>query len=197
MPSLVRTQTALEFFKETVDAACQRQSFRPQPATTYYLVSLLSEFARAESGPCQALISAEALGVRFVRALQSGGSDQRLGLKHVGDAALFLSGFFSDSLRRSPVDVDYYMSLGGYAYRSLGTLDHALAPTFVELSENFSAFVDLLAEVNDRTSLATDRDLLRLYERWVRTGSRRDGNLLAERGIVPNRSLVPGARRVQ
>ncbi len=29
-------------------------------------------------------------------------------------------------------------------------------------------------------------DLLRLYERWLKTGSRRSGQLLAERGVVPN-----------
>jgi hypothetical protein len=32
-------------------------------------------------------------------------------------------------------------------------------------------------------------DLLRLYERWLKTGSRRSGQLLVERGVVPNSSL--------
>jgi hypothetical protein len=36
-------------------------------------------------------------------------------------------------------------------------------------------------------------DLLRLYERWLRTGSARSGRLLVERGVVPNASLK-GAR---
>jgi hypothetical protein len=54
----------------------------------------------------------EALGVRLMKALQSAGVVQRDGLRRVGDASLFISGFFADSLNRSLVDVDYYIDLG-------------------------------------------------------------------------------------
>ena len=195
--SMVRAQSTVEFFKEQVENACARQSVRPGTLTSYYLVSLLAEFAKHDSGPSQALGSDEALGIMLMRALQRGGTAQRLGLKHVGDVSLFISGFFSDSLRRSPVDVDYYMSLGGYAYRSLATIDHTLAPVFDELSERFGLFVDILSDVSERTGSTSAQDLLRLYERWIRTGSRRDGDRLAGRGIVPNVAALPGWRRVQ
>lgn len=196
-PSLVQARSAEEFFKEEVEAACRRQALRPQPLTEYYVVRLLSAFARADSGPAQTLASNDALGMMLVRALNGGGSRQRLELQHVGDVALFISGFFSDSLRSGLVDVDYYMSLGGRAYASLGAIDHALSPTFAELSEKFGVFVDVLADVSDHTSLAGRQDVLRVYERWVRTGSRRDGDLLVERGIVPNLAITEGARTVQ
>jgi hypothetical protein len=185
--SLVHAQSPLEFFKEQVEAACERQHLRPQPLTSYYVVSLLSEGVHLHrSATADALGSDEPLGLKLLRALHTGGSLQRLGLKQVGDASLFISGFFSDSLRHSLVDVDYYVSLGGYAYRSLVTNDDTLSPIFAELSEKFVAFVDVLSEVSARTSLTSDADLLRLYEKWVRTGSKRNGDLLAERGIVPN-----------
>jgi hypothetical protein len=194
---MVRAESTVEFFKEQVETACVRQSVRPRPMTSYYLVSLLSDFAKRDSGPAQALTSNEALGITLMRALQGGGTEQRRGLRHVGDVALFISGYFSDSLRRSPVDVDYYMSLGGHAYRSLATIDQALAPVFDELSEKFGLFVDVLSDVSEHTGSTSARDLLRIYERWVRTGSRRDGDRLAERGIVPNLSALAGWRRVQ
>lgn len=187
MNELVHARTPLEFFKEQVEAACERQQLKPQPLTSYYVVALLSEFThRAMSPASEAVASEEALGVKLLRALHSGGSTQRAGLKQVGDASLFISGFFSDSLRRSLVDVEYYVSLGGYAYRSLATVDDSMSPIFGELSDKFVAFVDVLAEVSARTSLTNDSDLLRLYERWIRTRSRRSGDLLAERGIVPS-----------
>lgn len=187
MNELVHARTPLEFFKEQVEAACERQQLKPQPLTSYYVVALLSEFThRAMSPASEAVAAEEALGVRLLRALHSGGSTQRAGLKQVGDASLFISGFFSDSLRRSLVDVEYYVSLGGYAYRSLATVDDSMSPIFGELSDKFVAFVDVLAEVSARTSLTNDSDLLRLYERWMRTRSRRSGDLLAERGIVPS-----------
>ena len=194
--SLVQTQSSLEFFKEHVEAACARQRLHPQPLTTYYVVSLLSEFARFDGSPAaQAMNSSEGLGIRLLRALQTGGAAQRTGLRQVGDVSLFISGFFSDSLRRSLVDVDYYVSLGGYAYRSLGVIaDDSLSTTFSELSDNFVQFVDVLSDVSASTALTNDSDLLRLYDQWVRTGSRRSGDLLAKRGLVPNPSA---SKRVQ
>jgi hypothetical protein len=186
---LVHAQSPVEFFKEQVEAACERQHLRPQPLTAYYVVSLLAEFTH-----CSEAASQEALGLKLLRALDSGGTRQRTGLKQVGDASLFISGFFSDSLRRRLVDVDYYVSLGGYAYRSLVAADNTLSPIFAELSEKFVAFVDVLSDVSARTSLTNDADVLRLYEKWVRTGSRRNSELLVEMGIVP---VAGGTRRVQ
>lgn len=193
---LVHAQSPLEFFKEQVEAVCERQKVFPQPLTSYYVVSLLGEFTHIGNPAGEAMVSQEPLALRFARALQSGGTDQRTRLKQVGDLSLFISGFFSDSLRRSLVDVDYYASLGGSAYASLGQSPDVLSPIFSELSQKFSAFVDVLSEVSERTSLTSDSDLLRLYEKWMRTGSRRNGDLLAEKGIVPNESLVKTSRAI-
>jgi hypothetical protein len=194
---LLKTQSSLEFFKERVEAACERQKLVPQPLTSYYLVSLLDEFTHLGRGASAgAMISNEPLGVRLAKALQSGGADQRTGLKQVGDLSLFISGFFSDSLRRRLVDVDYYATLGGYAYGSLGATSDILSPIFAELAEKFSSFVDVLSDISERTSLTSDSDLLRIYEKWVRTGSRRNGDLLVEKGIVPNDSLARSAKAI-
>ncbi len=188
---LVRAQSPVEFFKEQVEAACERQNVVAQPLTSYYVVYLLTDFTHlGASAAGEAMASDEPLALRLARAVQRGGGvDQRLALRQVGDLSLFISGFFSDSLRRSLVDIDYYVSLGGFAYGSLATSDDVLSPIFAELSDKFVRFVDVLTEVSERSSLTSDSDILRLYEKWLRTGSRRNGNLLAERGIVPNASI--------
>src|SRR5918998_382116 len=95
--SLVRAENPVEFFKEQVEAACEHQHLHPQPLTSYYVVTLLSEFTHLGSASAgDAVASGEALGLKLLRALDSGGTSQRLGLKKVGDASLFISGFFSD-----------------------------------------------------------------------------------------------------
>ena len=50
-------------------------------------------------------------------------SEQRARLRNLGDFSLFMSGFFPDSFRRRVVDVDYYVSMGEYAYGSLSRRD--------------------------------------------------------------------------
>jgi hypothetical protein len=181
--AIVRNETATEYFRELVESAIQRQHLTTREITSFYLVNLLAGFIHCDrSGPDDD----EALGVRFVKALGAAGARQRNELRHVGDQSLFISGFFADSLHRSLVDIDYYIQLGEQAYGSLArTSDLALGDVFDELAEKFTAFVDVLGDVSERTALTCNTDLLRLYERWARTGSRRSGELLAERGIVP------------
>jgi len=188
-------QSAAEYFKELVEAALVRQRIEAGDLTAFYLVNLLCGFVRADRGDAAAL-DAEPLALRLGQALERGGADQRARLRSLGDVSLFVSGFFSDRLRRKVVDVDYYVMMGEYAYGSLSRQDAgALTEVFGELARNFVGFVDVITEVSDRSALTSNADLLRLYEKWLRTGSRRDGQLLAERGIVPNASI--GTRFLQ
>ena len=83
--------------------------------------------------------------------------------------------------------------MGGNAYGSLsdevrGTFrGRAVADVFQELAIKFQLVVDVLNEISDGPS---DRDLLRAYEVWRRTGSRRAEQLLKKNGVVP----IAGAR---
>ena len=191
--ALVRKESPVEYFRELVESAMQRQQLSARQLTSFYLVNLLAGFvhfdrlpAAGDDGP---------LGVRFVKALQEAGVRQRGELRQVGDLSLFISGFFADSLTRS-VAIDYYIQLGENAYGSLARQgDGTFGDVFDELSGNFPAFVDVLGEVSERSALTSNADLLRLYEKWLRTRSRRSGDLLASKGIIPNASL--GSRFVQ
>ena len=107
-----------------------------------------------------------------------------------------MSGFFPDSFTRRVVDVDYYKSMGEYAYGSLSrSEEEAFADVFGELSRKFVGFADVLTDISERTNLASTTEVLRLYEKWLRTGSTRDGQRLLERGILPNQSI--GKRFIQ
>jgi hypothetical protein len=183
--AMFRPESPVEYFKELVEGALARQGLVANQLTSFYVVHLLTGFIERRQEDDDA-----PLGVQLARALDRAGAEQRASLKQIGDVSLFVSGFFADSLRGKLVDVDYYVSIGGVAYQALsrdGT--DALSPAFAELAEKFIAFVDVLSEVSERSSCATNTDLLRLYERWLKTGSRRSGQLLVERGVVPNSSL--------
>ena len=191
---LVRSESATEYFRELVESAMQHQKVAARELTSFYVVNMLTGFIHLDRS---AGADDQPLAVTFAKALQAAGIAQRDGLRRVGDLSLFISGFFSDSLNRGLVDVDYYIQLGGSAYGSLARQapGDTFGDVFDELSEKFSDFVDVLTEVSERTSLTSNSDLLRLYEKWLRTGSRRSGDLLAARGIVPNGSV--GSRFIQ
>ena len=105
------------------------------------------------------------------------------------DTALFVSGFFPVRLSAAGGSLRYYCDLGGHAYARLSQ-EHepgrGIVPAvFGELSAHFRAFADVLSEVSETARLQTPLSVVRLYERWVQTGSRRAAVLLAERGITP------------
>ena len=185
--AMFRPESPVEYFKELVDGALEHQGLVANELTSFYVVHLLTGFIERRTGEHS---DDEPLGIQLARALEGGGLEQRATLKQVGDVSLFVSGFFADSLRRKLVDVDYYASIGGVAYQALSRYEtDTFSPVFAELAAKFVAFVDVLSEVSERSSCASNTDLLRLYERWLKTGSRRSGQLLVERGVVPNSSL--------
>src|SRR6185436_13860639 len=185
---LVRNDSPTQYFKELVDEALSRQRLHTGELTAFYVVNLLTTFVHLDRE--QARFEDEPLALQLSRALGTGGSHRRHALRVLGDGSLFVAGFFSDSLNRRPVDIDYYAKLGGYAYHSLSHVESdTFAPVFAELARRFLGFVDVLTEISERCALTKNGDVLRLYEKWLRTGSRRNGELLVELGIVPNSSI--------
>jgi hypothetical protein len=184
--SLCRGDGVTEYCRDLVEEALDHQGVDVEDLTAYYVVQLLATAARVDTLRSEGVLSDAPLAIRLGRALETGGTRQRVLLRQVGDASLFISGFFPDRLRRSLVDAQYYAALGGYAYGSLSrNADETLAPVFAELASRFDSLVEVLGEVSERSALTAPNDLLRLYERWLRTGSAHSGQRLIEQGVVP------------
>ena len=183
-------QKPTEYFKELVESAVSRQQLRANELTTYYLVDLLCRFMRPDQRIPFSDDAGEPLALRLGRALESGGLEQRARLRNLGDFSLFMSGFFSDSFPRRVADVDYYVSMGEYAYGSLSRREaDAFGAVFAELARKFVPYMDVLSDVSEHSGVRSSTDVLRLYEKWLRTGSPRDGQRLADRGLLPNASI--------
>ena len=191
---VVRVQNLADYFRTSIDGVISRQGVDVDPHAAHYVVNLLTLFSRSEE-----LYEdhGESYGLRPLALMMADAADARTAaarnyaLQRIGDVALFISGFFADSLANKPVDIDYYIHMGGNAYGSLseevrGTFrGNAFADIYRELAEKFQVLVDVLNEVRDEARGESDRDLLRTYEIWLKTGSRRARKLLADNGVVP------------
>jgi len=190
---LVR-ETPSEFFKEQLHKAMEHQKVSTSAFTEYYLVNLLAGCVHGERLPApEPGYDETPLALLYMRALQASRWERTRLLRMMGDTALFVTGFFADSLNGKLVDLDYYRAMGGQAYDRLSREDEALGglahQVFSELGQRFMQFADVLQEVSEASRLTTCQSVVRLYERWVQTGSRRAAALLAERGINP---MLPG-----
>lgn len=187
---LVRTESPEELFKELVDRAMERQGFRSSEMSAYYLVQLLDRFVADAPIYHELEVTRDArLAELLLAALGSEGARRVKLLRFTGDLALFVSGFFADSIDRRRVDLDYYVRMGGQAYARAAKGSRAeLALVFSELATKFSRFVDVLNEVSEESALQESAGVLKLYERWRQTGSRRSARLLREQGILLGQS---------
>ena len=188
----------MEYFKEAVEDATDRLNVEISDHTEFYVVDLLSRYASIKTLTSTELVSEEkTFAELFLESYELKTEGRARILKYIGDTTLFLTGFFSDSFQRSIVDVDYYASLGQTSYRNLLDLLAArvvqwgLEEVFDELSGKFFQLMDVLAEVSESSGPQHAADLLRIYERWLRTRSRRDENLLRKMGIIPIETSPP------
>lgn len=170
----------IEHFKELVSTAVRHQKIRTNEQAEFYLSSLLASFAASQRSV------EEPLALTYLKALGATREVQLQQMKQLGDLSLFISGFFSDSLKRKLVDLDYYMNLGVNSYGFVASMQKGtVAELFDELAKKFCLFVDVLTEVSERSRLTSSVDVLRIYERWLRTRSRLAERMLREMGIEP------------
>ncbi len=179
------------FLRELVSKAIANQRAAVQPFTELYLVNLLHEYLSAEALYVQSddgTWQQKPLAFLLKEALEERGPARVKLLRRLGDTSLFVSGFFPDSLARRSnlVDVDYYIAMGGRAYDALGGMSRERS-LWGELSEKFALLVDLLNEVSERTLSSTNTGLVRLYERFLKTGSTRVQGLLGAQGILASK----------
>ncbi len=176
------------YFRERLLGALERHRLSIDSGTEFYLVNLLSEFAISPPLPTLERPLAEQLA----DALETEGYERLRRFRGLGDAALYVSGFFADHLERRGITADYAGAMGGRAYRSASALvrlapprEAALAYVYDELAAKFSAYVDVLSDVREATTPRTPQDIVRLYERWKHTRSPALADKLRSVGLFP------------
>jgi hypothetical protein len=198
---LVAVTNLREFFHDSVQTALRKQRVEVDDHTEHYVVNILTMFARSEE-----LYESTSEGVRLKplahmladASVASSPQQRDETLRRLGDVSLFVAGFFAQSFARKLIDIDYHIAMGGRAYGTLadnlrGSIrGQAFAAVFLELAQKFQRLVDVLNEVAEMAHTHTDKDILRLYEIWLKTGSPRAFAILQRLGVAP---VAQGARK--
>jgi hypothetical protein len=172
-------------FAELLAGAVEHSPLPPTPVAIAYLIDLLEERVREPGRPGCALGAEEVLAARGAP-----GAVRLLGLRRVGDGALFEAGFFAESLSRAPFGAAPTCQAGRLAYGALSAALAGLAAEpgwsllYEELADRFGDFADLLAEVGERTRGGAQPRVESLYARYLATGSHRDRRLLLSLGAL-------------
>jgi hypothetical protein len=180
-----------EFFREKLQEALARQNLHIHEELEFYLVTLLCNFICPNKistihGEMDLLDTPMALLLKT--ALESPAEHQYKLYKSIGDASLYMAGYFQDSFSEKTVSSQYFMDLGASAYLTVSTLSESksgLPPrVFRNLSAAFPDFVELVADVAD-SLLQDTQGLLATYSRWQKTHSKRLEKQLLASGLLP------------
>lgn len=180
-----------EYFAEMVETGLQKRNLRVYPSVQNYLVGLLEYYLDARNLFQNSVTEAgqrrpDTLAEMLLTAVNSQPREKTELLKQLADRSLYISGFFGDSLKRKIIDVDYYADMGGTAYATLAdcATEDTTAQVYRTFSRQFIDFVDVLSFISEQTHVQTDQDLLRLYDKYMRTGSELAKEKLVELGVL-------------
>ena len=186
-----------EFFRGKITDASHRLNVKLDEHVEFYLVNLLTNFIATSTFSGDAETSDDILSTPLVfmlkRALEAPPEKQPQLYRRLGDASLYVSGFFQDYFNGKTFDINYYITMGSSAYEQASALsrgyvrDDGIPEPLESLSRNFLQVVDIMAQASDSTAIQQDSNILVLYDRWNRSGSDRLRGLLEEKGINPVR----------
>lgn len=171
-----------DFFRQEVTEALTKQKVETRPEVKNYLVGLLNQFVLTEN----LFVENSTLAELYLRAANSERTRRIELLRRLGDTSLYISGFFGASLERKVVDIDYYKDMGEAAYSNLSICieEDKSSRVFLEISKKFTPLVDVLTYISEKTSGDSPTNLLRLYEKYIKTGSGLAKDQILERGLT-------------
>lgn len=177
-----------EFFAEMVDTAIDQRKIESKPLIRKYLTDLLEFYLVSENlfeEPGQSGRK-ETMAEKLLKAISAPGATKQEQLKRLGDTALYVSGFFGDSFKRKIIDIDYYVEIGGCAYGTLASTDqsHIYTNVYEDLANRFIDYVDVLTVISQKSFVQNNEDLLRLYDRYITTGSKLAEEQLQQEGML-------------
>lgn len=179
-----------DFFIEAVENAFVERRFSTFPSARSYLVKLLEYYVPAgnlfDEVDEQGRRKRSTLAETFLRAMSEEPHVRAEMLKKMADRALYITGFFSDSLQRKVIDVDYYAEMGVTAYGALAdsSREDMTAKVYREYAGKFIAFSEILSTISAQARIQDEANIMRLYETYAKTGSDYARERLLERGLI-------------
>jgi len=183
-----------EHFQEMVDSAFEKRKVKASFLVKNYIVDVLVYFLDIKNLYSTSHLEKEAaattkdltLAEEYLISMQKSGFEKVETLKKLADKSLYISGFFSDSFQRKLIDVDYYVDLGCSAYGELSgyAKKEDQAEVYKTMSGRFVEFVDVLTFISQEAFIQSNKDILRLYDRFMKTKSELAREKLIEMGVL-------------
>jgi hypothetical protein len=183
---ILETNLRAYFFNALVEL--NKKSLCPIPESIiFYSSDVLNKFSHSNNyfEMVDGKIRDKILGVKLLEATQLTREDQKRRYLEVGESSLVLCGYFSESVNKKLIDIQYYSQLGKMAYNHLNNL----VPSFLDIpsfygmvSTSFEVTVNLISIFASKS-----RKSVSIYDRVLNNQKVTDQEMFAL-GITPNRA---------
>lgn len=150
-------ESSLQSYFYTQLQEFNKKSMEPLPNETIYYSSLVMDKFGASGNYFEVIegkVREKVLGIKFLEASNMTREERKRTLKDVGDTALLICGFFSESLNKKILDTKYYQDLGQRAYSHLNAEVPSAydVPSFFNLlSVRFDQLATVMNLVSEKT----------------------------------------------
>ena len=203
MTEIAISPSMSDYFRAVLEDAIRGRNVDASTAASGYLVGLLCDYAHPRDDAESRLNRPITFLLRD--ALEAPPAERFQRLRTLGDGVLYAAGFFAEHVEQSGVDRGYVLGVGATAYRHAAAMlrlgrgepppadDGRREPrvdVLGELADKYECFAGVLTDVAEGTlarGARDERSVLRLYERWRKSGSSLLASELGALGIVPTR----------
>lgn len=151
-----------------------KKSLEPLPNETIYYSSLVMDRygeAKEYFETSEGKVRDKVLGIKLLEASRMAKEERKRVLKDIGDTALIICGFFSDSLNKKIIDTRYYQDLGQSAYSQL----NSVVPSFYDIPSFYSLIAGQFQSLTTVMGLVSERTFghsARLEEAYLITSKK-------------------------
>lgn len=165
------------YFYDELQSMNKKTKF-PVPEEVIYYSSELLETYTLNVG-----FDSKVLGIDLMRAKSASMNEQKRIYKEVGDTALIMTGYFSESISRKLVDKSYYTKLGKTAYVNMDSINSSFfdIPSFYKILASYFEGLSVLLKLFANNKETNFNKLI------LETTSNEELHLL---GITPNISKI-------
>lgn len=188
-PEIIVNANLRSYFYEEL-MRVNNKSLSPLPeAAIYYSSDVLERCSDSKQyfEYVEGKVKEKTLGLKLLECAEFKAEEKKRTLKDIGDTALCLCGYFTDSFNKKLFDVTYYQKLGKTAYKRLNTIIPTCynIPSFYELlSGSFESMTFLISIVAKKSM--DNKEILKKYDKWLETRSVKIKHELMVSGVLIN-----------
>lgn len=128
------------FFFDELLAANKKSTTPLNNEMIYYSSKVMDKYSDTSKlfEEVEGKLTDKVLGIKYLESSQFPISKKKKEIKDIADTTLFLCGFFSDSLERKLINIEYYINLGIMSYKRLDSL----VPSYLDMPFFFNNLAD-------------------------------------------------------